>query len=45
MALTIIQRRRSSDRDHEHGGNWSYAFEPAPSHWNQTSWPRGLRGR
>jgi DinB superfamily len=22
---------------------WSYAFEPQPKHWNDTSWPRGLR--
>jgi hypothetical protein len=22
---------------------WSYAFEPEPKHWNDTSWPRGLR--
>jgi hypothetical protein len=22
---------------------WSYAFEPAPRHWDRTSWPRGLR--
>jgi hypothetical protein len=22
---------------------WSYAFEPAPKHWNETSWPRNLR--
>jgi hypothetical protein len=22
---------------------WSYAFEPAPKHWNETSWPRDLR--
>ena len=22
---------------------WSYAFDPSPKHWNQTSWPRGMR--
>jgi hypothetical protein len=22
---------------------WSYAFEPAPKHWDETSWPRNLR--
>jgi hypothetical protein len=22
---------------------WSYAFETEPKHWNETSWPRGLR--
>jgi hypothetical protein len=22
---------------------WSYAFEPTPKHWNDTSWPYGLR--
>jgi Protein of unknown function (DUF664) len=22
---------------------WSYAFEPAPKHWHDTSWPRDLR--
>jgi DinB superfamily len=32
----------------KHMGGWvhvyrSYAFEPAPTHWNQVSWPRGLR--
>jgi hypothetical protein len=24
---------------------WSYAFEPAPKHWDDTAWPRGLRDR
>lgn len=32
----------------KHIGGWlhvyhSYAFEPDPKHWAQTSWPRGLR--
>jgi hypothetical protein len=32
----------------KHIGGWlhvyhSYAFEPEPKHWAQTSWPRGLR--
>jgi DinB superfamily len=22
---------------------WSYAFESPPKHWNDTSWPRGMR--
>lgn len=33
----------------KHMGGWvhvyrSYAFDPAPRHWENTSWPRGLRG-
>jgi uncharacterized damage-inducible protein DinB len=24
---------------------YSYAFEPAPRHWDETDWPRGLRDR
>jgi hypothetical protein len=24
---------------------YSYAFEPAPRHWDRTDWPRGLRDR
>ena len=32
----------------KHVGGWvhvyrSYAFDPAPRHWEKTSWPRGLR--
>jgi hypothetical protein len=32
----------------KHMGGWvhvyqSYAFDPTPKHWNQTSWPRGLK--
>ena len=34
----------------KHVAGWSavyhsYAFEPAPRHWDETDWPRGLRDR